>query len=210
MRNTSEELRNLVAEEAARLIYEEGMRDYRLAKLRAAEQLGASLQGPSQPSNEEVEAAIHTRIHLFDSSTQPTLLHEHRQVALEAMDFLQDYHPYLTGSALEGTSSAYSAVTLFLSAESPEEVIFFLEDQQIPFQTHERKARFGSRKAEYYPLLRFYVDDVEVELMIFPHDDRFASAPISPITGKTAKRADRKKVAALLEQTETGFNIPAV
>jgi hypothetical protein len=39
---------------------------------------------------------------------------------------------------------------------------------------------------------------VEVELMVFPHDDRFAHAPISPITGKAMKRADRKKVAALL------------
>ncbi len=199
MRNTSEELRGLVAEEAARLIYEEGMRDYRLAKLRAAEQLGASLQGSSQPSNEEVEAAIHNRIRLFDSATQPALLRHHREVALEAMDFLRDYRPYLTGAALEGTSSPHSPVTLFLSAESPEEVLFFLEDQKIPFQTHERKARFGSRKAEYYPLLRFYADDVEVELMIFPYDDRFASAPISPVTGKATKRADHKKVAALLE-----------
>lgn len=199
MRNhISEELRSLIAEEAARLIYEEGMRDYRLAKLRAAEQLGASLQGSNQPSNEEVETAIHNRIRLFDSGTQPALLKHHRQVALEAMDFLQDYNPYLTGPALEGTSSAHSAVTLFLSAESPEDVMFFLEDQRIPFQTHERRARFGSRKAEYYPLLRFFVDDVEVELMIFPHDDRFASAPISPITGKSAKRADRKKVSSLL------------
>ncbi|MBU0654771.1 MAG: hypothetical protein KJ914_06500 [Gammaproteobacteria bacterium] len=203
MRNTVEELRNLVAEEAARLIYEEGMRDYRLAKLRAAEQLGANLQGISQPSNEEVEAAIHNRIRLFDSSSQPTLLKQHRQVALEAMDFLQDYHPYLTGAALEGTSSSHSPVTLFLSAESPEDVIFFLEDQRIPFQTHERRTRFGSRKAEYHPLLRFYVDDVEVELMIFPYDARFAGAPISPITGKAAKRADRKKVASLLENDRT-------
>ncbi|MBJ6609323.1 MAG: hypothetical protein JG718_03110 [Candidatus Thiothrix moscowensis] len=200
MRNTTEELRHLVAEEAARLIYEEGMRDYRLAKLRAAEQLGASLQAASQPSNEEVEAAIHNRIQLFDAATQPALLRQHRLVALEAMDFLSQYNPYLTGAALEGTSSPHSAVTLFLSADSAEEVMFYLEDQHIPFQTHERRARFGSRKPEYYPLLRFYVDDVEVELMIFPHDDRFASAPISPITGKATRRAERKKVITLLDQ----------
>lgn len=201
MRNTREELRHLVAEEAARLIYEEGMRDYRLAKHRAAEQLGVNTHGGSaQPTNEEIETAIHQRIRLFDAETQPVLLHHHREVAMEAMDFLQDYHPYLTGAALEGTSSPHSAVTLYLSADSVEEVMFFLEDQHIPFQTHERRTRLGNKKQEYFPLLRFYVDNVEVELMVFPHDDRFANAPISPITGKAMKRADRKKVAALLAE----------
>jgi len=198
MRNSREELRYQVAEEAARLIYEEGMRDYRLAKLRAADNLGVRMQGSAQPTNEEVEDAIHQRIQLFDAETQPLLLRQHREVALEAMDFLQAYNPYLTGAALEGTSSAYSAVTLYLAADSVEEVMFFLEDQHIPFQTHERLTRLGSKKQEYFPLLRFFVDEVEVELMVFPHDDRFASAPISPITGKAMKRADRKKVAALL------------
>ncbi len=200
MRNTHDSLRNLVAEEAARLIYEEGFRDYRLAKLRAAEQLGAGQQSTAaQPTNEEIELAIHQRIRLFDAETQPQLLRQHREVALEAMDFLQPYNPYLTGAALEGISSPHSAVTLLLSADSTEEVMFFLEDHKIPFQTLDRKVRFGSKKPEYFPLLRFYADDVEVELMVFPHDDRFANAPISPVTGKAMKRADRKKVAALLQ-----------
>ncbi|MDD5392141.1 MAG: hypothetical protein PHE17_03880 [Thiothrix sp.] len=201
MRNTPDELRSLVAEEAARLIYEEGFRDYRIAKLRAAEQLGVGAQSTAQPTNEEIEAAIHQRIRLFEAQTHPELLRLHRQVALEAMEFLHAYRPYLTGAALEGVSSIHSAVTLNLSASSMEEVMFFLEDQHIPFQTHERKMKVGGKKAEYFPLLRFYVDEVEVELMVFPDDDRFAGAPISPVTGKAVKRADRKKVAALLDQT---------
>ncbi|WML91445.1 hypothetical protein [Thiothrix lacustris] len=198
MRTSRDELRHLVADEAARLIYDDGMRDYRLAKLRAAENLGVRMQGSAQPTNEEVEEAIHQRIQLFDADTHPSLLRHHREVALEAMDFLQAYRPYLTGAALEGTSSPHSAVTLYLGADSVEEVMFFLEDQHIPFQIHERRTRLGSKKQDYFPLLRFYVDDVEVELMVFPQDDRFAGAPISPITGKAMKRADRKKVAVLL------------
>ena len=201
MRNTMDELRTLIAEEAARLIYEEGYRDYRIAKLRAAEQFGVGAQIASQPTNDEIETAIHQRIRLFDAESQPRLLRQHREVALEAMDFLRNYHPYLTGAALEGTTSEHSAVTLHLAAESAEDVIFYLEDQRIPFQTFERKVRFGSKKPEYFPLLRFYVDDVEVELMIFPDDDRFAGSPISPITGKATKRADRKKLAGLLAQS---------
>jgi hypothetical protein len=200
MRNPPDELRSQVAEEAARLIYEEGYRDYRIAKLRAAEHFGVGTLKTAQPTNEEIEAAIHIRIRLFDTDTQPQVLRHHRQVALEAMRFLEAFNPYLVGAALEGTSSPHSAITLLLTAATAEEVIFFLSDQGIPFQTHERNLRFGNRKAEYFPLLRFYVDDIEVELMIVPHEDRFASAPISPITGKAMKRADYRKVAALLNQ----------
>ncbi len=200
MRNNVEELRQLVADEAARLIYDEGLKDYRVAKVRAAEQLGVSNQNAAQPTNEQIEAAIHKRIRLFDAETQPILLKHHRQVALEAMDFLKNYNPYLTGSALEGTSSEHSAVTLLLAADSPEEVIFFLEDHQIPFQSFDRKIRLGNKQAEYFPLLRFYADDVEVELMILPYDERFANSPISPITGKAMKRADQKKLKILLDQ----------
>lgn len=199
MHRTPAELRSLVAAEAARLIYEEGFRDYRLAKLRAAEQFGVGNLQTAQPSNEEIETAIHQRIRLFDADTQPQLLRTHRKIALEVMDFLQAYNPYLTGAALEGTSSPYSAVTLLLATDSPESVMFFLEDNQIHFQTHDRKLRFGNKKAEYYPLLRFYVDGVEVELILLPHDGRFVQAPISPVTGKAMKRADYKRVATLLE-----------
>ena len=55
MRNNTDELRQLVAEEAARLIYEEGFKDYRVAKLKAAEQLGVFNQHAAQPSNEQIE-----------------------------------------------------------------------------------------------------------------------------------------------------------
>lgn len=72
MRTSRDELRHLVADEAARLIYDDGMRDYRLAKLRAAENLGVRMQGSAQPTNEEVEEAIHQRIQLFDAD--PTLV----------------------------------------------------------------------------------------------------------------------------------------
>lgn len=196
----TDDVRTQVAEEAARLIYDEGMRDYRLAKLRAAEQLGVGTQSAAQPGNEEVEAAIHRHIRLFDAIDQPRRLRQHREVALEAMVFLQAYRPYLTGAALEGTSSAHSAVTLTLTASGVEEVMLFLEEHHIPFQLHERKMRVGSRKADYFPLLRFYVDGVEVELMVFPDDGRFAAAPVSPVTGKALRRADYRKVAALLAE----------
>ncbi len=191
--------RQLVAEEAARLIYEEGYRDYRLAKQKAAVRMGASTQGKSHPGNEEVEAALHSYISLFAEEEQIPILRHHREIAVEALSFLKDFNPYLTGAALEGTSGPLSAVTLFLTANRAEDVIFFMEEEQIPFQIHDRKVRFGN-KQDYYPLLRFYADDVEVELIIFPDTGQNKGGPISPVTGKSSRRADLKKVKQLLAE----------
>lgn len=96
--------RQLVAEEAARLIYDEGYRDYRLAKQKAAVRMGAATNGKSQPNNDEVEAALHDYISLFAEEEQLPILRKHREIAVEALSFLQDFTPCLTGAALEGTS----------------------------------------------------------------------------------------------------------
>lgn len=197
MHQPEKETRQLVAEEAARLIYEEGYRDYRLAKQKAATRMGASTHGKSQPNNEEIEAALHAYISLFAEEEQLPILRQHREIAVEAMDFLKDFNPYLTGAALEGTSGPHSAVTLFLVANRAEDVIFFMEEERIPFQIHERKIRFGQQQ-DYFPLLRFYADDIEVELMIFPDTGRNNGGPVSPVTGKSYQRADLKKVRQLL------------
>lgn len=191
-------LRQLIAEEAARLIYDEGFRDYRLAKQKAMYRFGNPSQNKHQPSNEEVEQALIAYIRLFDAEEQYQILHKHREIALEAMQFLEGYQPTLTGAALVGTSGPHSAVTLHLIADSAEDVIFHLEEERIPFETQERLVKLKQQQV-YVPLLRLYADDVEVELMIFLNDGHHNLPPISAITGKPTQRATAKKVKALLQ-----------
>lgn len=190
-------LRQLVADETARLLYEEGYRDYRVAKQKAAQRLGADNQAKNQPSNEEIAQALQDYVQLLDPVEHQTNLKLHREIALEAMEFLQPFQPYLTGSALEGTSGPLSAVTLHLSANRAEDVIFHLEEQNIPFQIQERKVKAG-KKQEFFPLLRLYVDNVEVELMIFPDDGHASMSALNSMTGKALKRADAKRLQEIL------------
>jgi hypothetical protein len=196
-----QDLRRQIAEEAARLIYDEGYRDYKVAKNKAAQRFGGQ-QSHLQPTNEEIEDALHAHILLYEWDTQPAILRRHREIALEAMDFLKEFHPALIGAALEGTSGPLSAVTIQLRANAPEEVIMYLDDHQIPFQTQERRLNYG-KKQDYYPLFRLYVDNVEVELLVIPDDPRFASAALSPITGKGMRRAEPHKVRELLAESPT-------
>ena len=193
-------LRQLIADETARLIYEEGYRDYRIAKQKAAQRLGADNQAQNQPSNEEIEQALQDYVQLLEPQEHQATLKQHRQIALEAMEFLQPFQPYLTGAALEGTAGPLSAITLHLSANRAEDVIFHLEEQQIPFQIQERKVKTGKRQ-DYFPLLRLYVDNIEVELMIFPDNGRSTMSALNSITNKGVKRADYKRVKELLATT---------
>lgn len=190
-------LRQLVADETARLLYDEGYRDYRVAKQKAAQRLGADTHAKNQPSNEEIEQALQDYVQLLDQDEHQANLRLHREIALEAMEFLQPFQPYLTGSALDGTSGPLSAVTLHLSANRAEDVIFHLEDQNIPFQIQERKVKAG-KKQDYFPLLRLYVDNVEVELMIFPDDGHASMSALNSMTGKALKRADAKRLQEIL------------
>lgn len=190
-------LRQLVADETARLLYDEGYRDYRVAKQKAAQRLGADNHAKNQPSNEEIEQALQDYVQLLDPVEHQANLKLHREIALEAMEFLQPFQPYLTGSALDGTSGPLSAVTLHLSANRAEDVIFHLEEQNIPFQIQERKVKAG-KKQDYFPLLRLYVDNVEVELMIFPDNRHASMSALNSMTGKALKRADAKRLQEIL------------
>lgn len=186
--------RQLIADEAARLLYEEGYRDYLVAKMKAAERLGCAHDKANQPTNREIHAAILLRRELHASEEEAKHLRELRQVALEAMEFLQGFSPLLAGAVVDGSAGIYSPVTLHLFASSPEEVMFFLQDHKLPFQTHERSYKVHGRQT-YYPLLRFYADDFEVELVIF---EEGSAAPTSHIDGKRMQRMTTKEVRALI------------
>ncbi len=49
--------RKMVAQEAARIIVEQGIQDYRAAKTKAAERMGVTARG-SLPVNPEIEHAV--------------------------------------------------------------------------------------------------------------------------------------------------------
>ena len=71
--NGSDRARQLVAQEAARLIVDQGMRDYRAAKIKAAERLGLRNRG-SLPGNAEIEAAVSEHHKIFGGEAHALLL----------------------------------------------------------------------------------------------------------------------------------------
>ena len=170
-------------QEAARLLYEEGYRDYQLAKQKATERLGIGNNSANQPSHLEIHHALLKYSSLFATTENKQHLDELRKIAIEAMGFLKNYSPRLTGHVMEGTAGLHAPITLHLFAETAEEVMFFLGDNNIPFQTHEQQHIIKNKKCKI-PLLIFYVDDIEVELLLLPE----GNARIPPINHMTGKK----------------------
>ncbi len=186
--------RQLVADEAARLLYEEGYRDYLVAKQKAAQRLGCATDKANQPSNKDIHQAILVRRNTLASEKETHHLHELREVAIEAMEFLQSYSPVLVGAVADGTAGMHTPAVIHLFSPTAEEIMFYLEDNNIPFQTHERSMRMRGLQVSY-PLLRFYADDFEIELVIF---EEGAPAPACAVTGKAMKRMPIDSVRKLL------------
>jgi hypothetical protein len=190
--------RQMVAQEAARLIVDGGMRDYRAAKIKAAERLGLRNRG-SLPGNAEIEAAVGDHHKIFGGEEHASFLSAMRESALSVMRLLREFEPRLVGPVLAGTADDHSAVNLHVFADSPEMVAFALADQGFQYRPYERRLKTRQGQPEVYAGFRFRHADATVEATVFPFDG-IRQAPISPINGRPMQRADMGAVANLLSR----------
>lgn len=191
-----QQMRTRIAQEAARLMSEEGVRDFYVAKRKAAQHLGAP-DTRNMPRNQEVEAALHEYQRLFRGQEQVDQLNGLRESAVQAMHFLATFQPRLVGSVLSGTAGEHANINLHLFADTPEEVSLFLMDNNIPFQPSTRRLRIGRDDWEEFPCYEFLAGAYPVELVVFPSEGR-RDAPRSPVDGRPMQRARIDEVELLL------------
>ena len=195
--NNDERARRLLAQEAARIIVNQGIRDFRAAKMKAAERLGLNSRG-TLPGNAEIESAVAEHLQLFGRESHADLLRAMRQIAVSAMTILEPFSPRLVGPVLNGTADGSSAVNLHVFADHPELVAVTLDDRGIAYRPYERRLRSRRDRAETYAGFEFEHDHVAVQATVFPVDG-IRQAPLSPVDGKPMQRADSKTVAGLIE-----------
>lgn len=189
-------VRLLVTQEAARIMAQEGISDYLVAKRKAAERIGAP-DTRNLPGNREIQEALIEYQRLFGGSERPALLRKLREVAVEAMQFLERFQPRLVGSVLHGTATEHSDVNLHLFADTPEELAIFLMDHDIPHEVGERRFRFGRDNYVNVPVFRLLAGDLTVDLAVFPRNG-LREAPRSRIDGQPMERAAIAAVRELL------------
>jgi hypothetical protein len=192
----TDNLRQAIAQEAARLMIEHGHEDYGAAKRKAAERLGVTDQAVL-PKNTEIEEAIAGRQRLFEAEAHASELAGMRAAAAEAMRLLAPFEPRLVGPLLTGTATAHAAIALHLFADTPEAVSLALMERGIPYVVGERRFRAQRDEVASYPEVRFSAGDHAVEATVFPRDG-IRQAPPGPVDGKPMRRATLAEVEALL------------
>jgi hypothetical protein len=195
----ADHLRRALAQEAARIMAEHGIRDFLVAKRKAAERFGVSDGAALLPKNSEIEAALAEYQRLFGGASHLSALEAQRRAALSAMRYLREFSPRLVGAVLSGTATQHSDVQLHLFAEVPEAVSLKLLDQHIPHEVTERRMRFNAEHVRAYPGVRFEMEQQPIEAVVFPTDG-IRQAPVSPVDGRPMRRASTLEVEALLQQ----------
>lgn len=165
--HTKDRVKRRIAQEAARIIVEEGIHDYLPAKQKAAARLGIS-STHSLPRNEEIDLALDEYHRIYRADVQPGHITRLRKLALEAMRFLKIFSPRLVGGVLEGYAGEFSPITLHLFPEAPEDVMRALLDGKIPFSQTTVSLPGNAGRMVDYPALSFLVDGVEVNLVLLP------------------------------------------
>jgi len=185
-----------LAQEAARLIAEEGIKDFHIAKHKAAERLHAP-QTHNLPRNDEIQVALNQYQRIFKADIQPQQLQQLRQISLKAMRFFQQFEPRLTGAVLDGTANEFSEINLHLFVDTSEEVSLFLLNSKIPFEQSSQKVSMSNGDAIEIPSYRLEMYDTPVLVMAFKHKD-LRQAPRCPATGKPMQRFGLNKVEELI------------
>ena len=191
-------MRARIAFEAARLISESGIRDYALAKRKAAARLGIDAES-ELPKNAEIEDALREHQRLFHAGDQPQRLRMLRETAIEAMRFFAPFEPRLVGAVLDGSADEHSAVCLHLFSDDPDAPVRHLEEHGITYDSGSRRLRFDKDGERDFPVLQFAVDDVAIDATVFPYDG-LRQAPLDRIDGKPMRRAAKASLQTLLNE----------
>jgi hypothetical protein len=191
-----EGMRARIAAAAARIMAEDGIDDFALAKRKAARRLGAP-DTEALPANDEIKAELRAYRSLYQAEEHPERIESLRRSALEAMRLLERFNPYLTGPVLAGTAGPYAEIELQLFPESVKEVELFLLDQDIAYATSEGR-RFAGDRARAVAVLALQWQGAPLRLSVFdPRDERLALKTSQ--AGRVIERAGIAEVGKLVE-----------
>lgn len=190
----SQRQRAQIAQTAARLIIEQGITDWSLAKRKAIRALGLP-HAVALPSNDDVEHALTEHHALFSGAAHDEQLRLQRCTALQWMHRLEAFAPLLVGGVAAGWATEHSDIRLELTADDPKTVEILLAGAGISY------AATAPADDETRPL-------GSVQLLITTSCDRIRLVILTPSQRRNRPRRgdepclSRSDVAALLAATD--------
>jgi hypothetical protein len=189
--------RSRIAYLAARLMAEDGIEDYALAKRKAARQAGVP-ETRELPTNEEVEEALRTYQQIYHHEEHRNRLRVLRKTAVRAMRELARFNPYLTGSVLNGNAGKYADVNLQLFTDNGKAVELYLIDRRIPYKSAQSRL-YSGEEMRTVPVYTLSDHGTDIELTVLSTLDLRGPLRTSP-EGKSIERAKLQAVEQLLAE----------
>jgi len=190
----SDRLRQALAQETAKIIVSEGVRDFHRAKLKASDRLGNTQHG-SLPSNLEIESAISAYKNTFipDSDLKTTT---QRQIALDIMGWLQAFSPLLSGPVLEGTAGVNTPISIHVSAETVENIVGVLHECGVKTKLAQRRLKLNNNFV-FLPTANFEYRNYEIDVLVFNLRQQHQH-PKSKSQNRSMQRINLKSLKQLL------------
>ena len=189
-------LRQAIALEAARLMYERVESEYFTAKRKAAKRLCRRGVKPEDlPSNAEIREQIQLFARMHEGEQRTRHLRDMRLEALRLMRLLRPFRPRLIGSVMTGHVRKGSDIDLHIFSDSPALVTDLLEQAGCQYDL-ERKQVVKHGEARVFTHIHVF-DRFNFELTVYP-DDKAHYIFKSSITGKPIERASIGELEELL------------
>src|SRR5919198_2958729 len=198
-------LRQAIALEAARLMYERHESEYYTAKRKAAKRLCRRGVKPEDlPSNAEIrdQIQVFARIHEGDKRTEH--LREMRLEALRLMRVLRPFRPRLIGSVMTGHVRKGSDIDIHVFSDSAGLVTDLLQQEGYQYDL-ERKQVVKHGEARVFTHVHVYAR-YNFELTVYP-EDKAHYVFRSSITGKAIERASIRELEELLNREYPGLRL---
>ena len=157
-------LRKRIAREAASLLYFGVEKEYKQAKLKAAE----ISRSKFVPTNHEVAVELDKIAEENEGSTRKERLIQMRKEALKLMRILKAYKPLLIGSVWRGTVHYDSDIDIVVYHDEPEEVLKVLKQNKLRIMQAEKVTvtKKGERKASFHVYIELSVKEkAEVKIV---------------------------------------------
>ena len=193
---SNKRLKDMIAQEAAKMIAEKGIQQFGQAKFKAAENLNAMNNG-CLPSNSDIEKKLIEYYQLFQADVDFDHILYLRKIAFDVMHIFDNYLIYLVGPVANGSASFSSAINFHIASEDESEIIQTLIKNDLTHKPYDRKIKFNEKTIKQVNGIKTIYKNTDIELTIFNHKE-IRHAPLSKIDNKPMKRIKIKLLQEMI------------
>ena len=171
---SSKNIKISVANLAAQLIMEEGIKDYLFAKKKAAKSLGLN-ENVSLPTNSQIDKAIDDFNKIFNPNIDIEFLQQFKNQALEVMNIFKNFKPHLMNQLSQGIIPKFPEIKINLFADNLKDVEYVLLNSKLSYDFKELKMNIKEGKPSIKSIPTIYLDNLSIpaEIKVYFEKDFF-------------------------------------